>query len=280
MSRRAKLLTAVVILIVVLGGSALALSRSSIGAAVFASRGQFMQSDDNPAVLYEPGMEREARLVAAALPEAISTVEARQCLPIAKPFRVYVCSSQESFNKYMAAPAGATARGVKVLNDIFLSPATFSSWRGDTHASVLTHELSHLHLYQRIGHRRTLWDVPVWFLEGLAVAVSGGGGEGVSREAVVSAIAAGNHFLPDVRGSLLRPKRASDYGMETFMFYRQSELFVRFIMERDPDTFQEFMLALQLGGGLTFESAFESIFGTSVEGIWSEFKQSLAPAGA
>ena len=139
MSRHSGLLTAVVVAVILLGGGALALCRSPVGAAVFASRGHFIPSDANPAILYEPGMEREAKLVAAALPQAIATVEAGQYLPVAKPFNVYVCASQESFNRYMGAPAGATARGVKVLNDIFLSPATFSSWRGDTHASVLAH---------------------------------------------------------------------------------------------------------------------------------------------
>jgi len=280
MSRRAKLLTTAVVLITLFGGGALALCRSPIGAAVFASRSQFIPSDANPAVLYEPGMEREAALIASALPQAIATVEAGQYLPVARSFNVYVCGSQESFNRYMGAPAGATARGVKVLNDIFLSPSTFSSWRGDTHAGVLTHELSHLHLYQRIGHRRSLWDMPVWFIEGLAVAVSGGGGEGVTAGEAVEAVVAGNHFVPDGKGSFLRPKRAADYGMETYMFYRQCELFVRFIMERDPTAFEDFMLALQLGGGERFESLFEASLGTGIEDMWHEFRRSLATPGA
>jgi hypothetical protein len=279
MSRHPGLLTAVVVAVILLGGGALALCRSPVGAAVFASRGHFIPSDANPAVLYEPGMEREAKLVAAALPQAIATVEAGQYLPVAKPFNVYVCASQESFNRYMGAPAGATARGVKVLNDIFLSPATFSSWRGDTHASVLAHELSHLHLYQRLGHRRSLWDMPVWFVEGLAVAVSGGGGEGVSVGEAVNALTSGDHFVPDVRGSFLRPKRAADYGVETYMFYRQSELFVRFIMERDPPAFESFMQSLQLNGG-RFATLFDSSFGLSVAEMWSEFRRSLAAPGA
>jgi len=279
MSRPAKLLTTAIILVVLFGGGALALCRSPIGAAVFASRSQFIPSDANAAVLYEPGMERAAALVAAALPQAIATVEAGQYLPIAKSFNIYVCASQKSFNRYMGAPAGATARGVKVLNDIFLAPSTFSSWRGDTHASVLTHELSHLHLYQRIGHRRSLWDMPVWFLEGLAVAVSGGGGEGVTASEAAAAVAAGDHFVPDGKGSLLRPKRAADYGVETFMFYRQSELFVRFIVERDPEAFEDFMLALQLGGE-RFEPLFESSFGTDIQDMWHEFRQSVVTRDA
>ena len=275
MTKRPKLVLTITIVVILFAGAALAFSRSGVGAAVLKSRSHFIPSGANPQVLYEPGMEESAALVAAALPSAVIRVERQQYLPLAKPFRVYVCSSQESFNAYMGAPPRATARGVKVLNDIFLAPSAFSSWRGDTHGSVLTHELSHLHLYQRLGHRRSLWDMPVWFLEGLAVAVSGGGGEGVTAEDARSAILAGHHLIPDEKGSLLRPKRASDYGMGTFMFYRQSELFVAFIHDRDPAVFGDFMLSLQLGGGGTFASLFEASFGTDVGGMWGAFEEHL-----
>jgi len=275
MKIRPKIAVTAIVAVILLAGGALALSRSSVGTAVLKSRSHFIPSDANPTVLYEPGMEGPAALVAAALPSAVTRVEAQQCLPLAEPFRIYVCSTQESFNAYMGAPPGATARGVKVLNDIFLAPSAFSSWRGDTHGAVLTHELSHLHLYQRLGHRRSLWDMPVWFLEGLAVIVSGGGGEGVTAEDATSAILAGHHFIPDEKGSLLRPKRASDYGQGAFMFYRQSELFVAFIRDRDPAAFEDFMLALQLGGLGSFAGGFESSFGTDIAGMWEEFEEHL-----
>jgi len=275
MKERPKLAVTAIVVVILLAGGALAFSRSSVGTAVLRSRSHFMPCDSNSNVLYEPGMEGPAALVAAALPSAVTRVEAQQHLPIAKPFRIYVCSTQESFNAYMGAPPGATARGVKVLNDIFLAPSAFSSWRGDTHGSVLTHELSHLHLYQRLGHRRSLWDMPVWFLEGLAVMVSGGGGEGVTAEDAMSAILAGHRFIPDEKGSLLRPKRASDYGMGTFMFYRQSELFVAFIRARDPAAFGDFLLALQQGRGGSFARVFESSFGTDIVRMWEEFEEHL-----
>ena len=281
MMKRPKLVVTTIIVVILFAGGALAFSRSSVGTAMLRSRSHFIPSDANPRVLYEPGMEESATLVASALPSAVIRVETRQHLPLAKPFRIYVCSSQESFNAYMGAPPGATARGVKVLNDIFLAPSAFSSWRGDTHGSVLTHELSHLHLYQRLGHRRSLWDMPVWFLEGLAVTVSGGGGEGVTSKDATSAILAGHHFTPDEKGSLLRPKRASDYGIGTFMFYRQSELFVTFIRDRDPSAFGDFMLSLQLGGGGTFASLFEASFGTDVGEMWEALEEHLrSPHGA
>jgi hypothetical protein len=278
MKMRPKLAVTAIIVVILFAGGALAFSRSSVGTAVLKSRSHFIPCDGNPQVLYEPGMEEPAARVAAVLPSAVARVEAQHHLPIAKPFKIYVCGSHESFNAYMGAPTGATARGVKVLNDIFLSPSAFASWRGDTHGSVLAHELSHLHLYQRLGHRRSLWDMPVWFLEGLAVTVSGGGGEGVTAQDATSAILAGHHFIPDEKGSLLRPKRASDYGMGTFMFYRQSELFVAFIRDRDPAAFGDFLLALQLGGRSPFAAAFESSLGTGIAGMWGEFESHLRSA--
>jgi hypothetical protein len=272
-ARRAR--NAIILVVLALGVAAVAFARSPVGRALLRSRDQFVACESAPSVLYEAGMEREARMVCESLPRALAAVEEQHYLPVRDPFRVYVCGTQESFNAYMAAPPGATARGVKLLNDIFLSPDSFSSWRGDTHEGVLTHELSHLHIYQRLGHRRTLWELPVWFSEGLAVAVSGAGGEGVTADEARVAIAAGETFVPDERGSLLRPKRASEYGMGTYMFYRQSQLFVEYMRDRDPEAFRDFMLALQGGEWSSFGELFEASFGLSVGGMWSEFVGSV-----
>jgi len=224
-------------------------------------------------------MEREGTMVAVDLPGSIETVEEQQRLPVSEPFRVYVCSSQEEFNAYMGAPPGATARGVKVLNDIFLSPRAFDSRMGDTHEGVLTHELSHLHLYQRMGYRRMLWDTPPWFLEGLAVMVSGDGGPGVTESDAREAILAGHHFTADDAGSLLRQKRAADYGMDTYMFYRQSELFVRFLRDEHSGGFEEFLLRLQNNEG-SFADAFRTSFGADVPDMWEQFESHLRSRGA
>jgi hypothetical protein len=283
MTRAARRTIVVVVVLAVCGGGAVAFSRSSVGTALLKSRAHFTSVERDPRVLYEPGMKEQAELTAAHLPAAIGLVEDQQSLPMIKPFRVYVCNSQDSFNAYMAAPKGSTARGVKVGNSIFLSPECFSSWRGDTHAEVLAHELSHLQLYQRIGHLRYLWNLPTWFVEGLAVTVSGGGGEGVTAPEARGAILSGYHFAPDDRGGWLRPKRAADYGIDTFMFYRQSELFVTYIRDRHPRAFERFLLDLQEGGRRTFAAAFGEAFGKDVAGMWEEFVESLsggAPAPA
>lgn len=271
MSRSFRWSVVLVVVAAVCGAGAVAFSRSPIGAAVMKSRSHFIQCGSDSRVWYEPGMEAQAERTATGLAGALRLVESQQFLPIARPFRVYVCNSQDSFNTYMAAPSGSTARGVKVGNSVFLSPECFDSWRGDTHAEVLAHELSHLQLYQRIGHVRYLWGVPVWFAEGLAVTVSGGGGEAVTAEAATAAVAEGHHFIPDGRGSYFRPKRAADYGMETYMFYRQSELFVTYIRDRDPAAFKYLLLALQEEKWTSFPELFEESIGIDIAGVWTEF---------
>ena len=271
MNRPRKALVALSVMAVVIACGAVALSQSPIGRAALRSRSHFIPSNADARVLLEPGMEAQAALIAESLKRALSSVEQQQFLRFKRPFNVYICATQESFNAYMGAPPGATARGVKLMNNIFIAPPAFSSWRGDTHEEVLAHELSHLHLYQRLGHVTSLWKMPVWFLEGLAVAVSGGGGEGVTTAAALDAIRHGEHFVPDDTGSLFRPKRALDYGLETFMFYKQSGLFVTYVRDRDPAAFKSFLIALQTDEWSSFGALFETSFGENVEAAGRDF---------
>ncbi len=60
-----------------------------------------------------------------------------------------------------------------------------------TVAKILAHELSHAHLQECLGALRS-FQVPSWFVEGLAVLVSDGGAERVSA-AARAAIRAGAH---------------------------------------------------------------------------------------
>ncbi len=105
--------------------------------------------------------------------------------------------------------------------------------------------------------------------------MSRAGGEGVTAPEALEAIRFGEHFLPDNKGSRLRPKRAADYGMDTYMFYRQSELFVTYIRDRDSSAFESFLVDLQIGEWSTFGELFERSFGTDVVSMWSEFKSDV-----
>ena len=275
MKRHTNRLILLAIILATCSAGFLAFSRTPLGIAVLRSRKHFVTCEADARVLYEPGAKTQAAAVAACLPEAVALVEAEQRLPFKNTFRVYVCDSQESLNAYMGAPAGYGAAGVKVLNDIFLSPTAFASPWGDDMPSIVAHELSHLHIYQRLGHLRTLRELPAWFSEGLAVQVSGGGGAAVRDMEAVGAIISGYYFTPDRRGGYWRPKRASDYGIDTRMFYKQSELFVRYLRESRPDAFGDFLLALQLERWGSFGELFEDTFGIGVDEMWAEFVASL-----
>jgi hypothetical protein len=265
-----RLLVLCVVLILLLTG-AIAVSRTPYGVAILKSKDHFIQSELDPRVLYEAGAERHARMTAESLETAMRAVEAKHGLPFEGPFRVYVCDSHESVSEYMAGPRGQRVRGVKVLNDVFLAPSAFASGFGDTHSEVLAHELSHLHLYQRLGHLRALREVPQWFHDGLATVVSGAGGEGVDDAEAFDAILHGPTLVPDERGGFWRPKRPRDYGLPHGMFYKQSAMFVAYITERNPDAFEDFMLGLQLTEWSSFASLFEASFGTDVAGMWEGF---------
>jgi hypothetical protein len=84
--------------------------------------------------------------------------------------------------------------------------------------SLLPHELSHLHLGQRVGHYHT--SVPVWFHEGWAALIAGGGAEYVSDAQVADAIRADHRIDPAQRDTPDLRHRADAYGLTIYEFYR------------------------------------------------------------
>jgi hypothetical protein len=233
------------------------------------STSQFRPSPLDPRVAYEPGAETLALGVAAALPAAVETVEARQGGPFAVPVRVYVCATVDSFARYGANPR---AGGFTAGHRVFLSPKPENT--AERMPRVLTHELSHLHL----GARRsvlTAAQLPVWFVEGLGVHVSGGGGaEGVTDAEVRKAIAEGRTFVPETEGSLFRSKGASAYGLDAHMFYGQAGMFVGYLRSLDEHRFETLLRAVETGDPLG--PAFEDAYGFPIAVAWRRFVQGLA----
>jgi hypothetical protein len=109
-------------------------------------------------VWVEPGYEAYGARVAEALPDAITRVEAAHYLPFARPPRVHVCGSDACFKRYVLTPKLSAA--VIPDNRLILSPNLDGRERHRLPA-LLTHELAHLHLGQRIGHYHST--LPVWF---------------------------------------------------------------------------------------------------------------------
>lgn len=223
-------------------------------------------------VFFEPGATDAAQRFADALPDAIAKVEEMHGLPFTAEFRVYVCSTHQSFTKHLGLPETSPVRGL-VMRDIWLSPLAFDFHSRDTHRESLIHELSHLHLRQDLGWIRNQRNIPTWFAEGLADVVANTGGEIFTRQMALAAFAAGRHFVPDARGRFPFARGLGDYGVPAPLLHQQSRMFVEYLRTRYSQTFQEFLYALLQGAD--FGEAFSSHFGVDLEQSWRQFSRSM-----
>jgi len=214
--------------------------RSSIG--MMRSTDHFIAHNKDHRVLYEPGAKIFADSIVAVLPQSIRQIENRQYRHFIEPVKVYVCVSKESFYKLYGVKCKAG-----VSNKLLLSPSLMNE--PENIHLYLTHELSHLHLYQQLGLLR-FRDLPSWFKEGLATLVSdGGGAQTVSENEAINSIVNGTHFIP-VSGSFFgcfNQKSSADKALSHHMRYRQYMIFVSFIKNKDEKNFKNFLLNIQDG---------------------------------
>ena len=222
----------------------------------------FITHETDQRILYEPGAKYLADMIEPLLQDSIAKVEKRHYRPFKLPVKIYVCQSEDSFFSL----SGSRAKAI-VTNKVLLSPRLFEE---PQYLSIyLTHELSHLHLYQQTGVVKTA-SRPAWFNEGLATYVSDGGGAHLVSECeAVQAIKKGSHFLPNTIEDPLNQKNASNYGLSHHMFYRQSMMFVEFMHAYDQNSFRDFLLGIQ--DGQTFAKAFNKAYPISLEELWQKF---------
>jgi hypothetical protein len=203
----------------------------------------------------EPGYEAYGARVAEALPAAIARVEAAHYLPFARPPRVYVCGSEDCFKRYVMTPKLSAA--VVPDNRLILSP-NLDGRESHRLPALLTHELAHLHLGQRIGHYHST--LPVWFHEGWATLTADGGGADYMTDAkVFEAIRAGKRVNLGVRDTPGKRHRASASQLNIYEFYRQSMLLVGWLRAHDEARFRALALAVQ--DNTDFEIAFWNLYG-------------------
>jgi len=140
------------------------------------------------------------------------------------------------------------------------------------------HELSHLHLSQRLGFLKRR-GIPNWFTEGLANIIAGSGGEGISDEMAIQYIKEGRHLIiPERRGFLKRlTKTIQEAGLTGPMYHKQNKMFVDYINSLNPGAFRKLVLAVQKGE--SFSSSFLEYFETSPEEMWTRFKSELLSTG-
>ena len=217
----------------------------------------FVPLASDPRVLVEPGYEAYGARVAAALPAAIAKVEAAHYLPFLYPPRVYVCGSEDCFHRHVYTPRLSAA--VIPGNRLILSP-NLDGRESSRLPALLTHELAHLHLGQRIGHYHST--LPVWFHEGWAsLTADGGGAEYASDAQAYAAIRAGRRVDLGARDTPDQRHRAGAFKLNIFEFYRESMLLVGWLKAQDEARFRQLALAVQ--ANTDFEIAFWDIYGQS-----------------
>jgi hypothetical protein len=234
----------------------------------------------DPRVHFEPAARACAARVAAVLPAAMAQIETIHGLPFAKPPVIGVYASFESYARANGlGDAGvAGVAGVTRAGRALLSP-TLCGDEGDRLASVLTHELSHVHFS---GWRIRMGPAPpAWFTEGLAVMASdGGGAEGVSDAEAAQALQAGVAIIPDDVAWLdfaairftrepVAPPGRDPWTYRQRLAFRQAGLFVRWLRARDPDAFNRFLRGLE--AGQAFDKAFATLFGGKADAAWRAF---------
>jgi len=263
----------VLVLLVLLAFSPMLVLFHPRARAVLRLTSGFVPLEGDERVFFESGAKVFAERFSEVLPDAVARVEACQLLPCKSGFRVYVCSSHESFTRHVAEPAGSPVRGIAFLWDIWVSPLAFEFYGKDTHLETLAHELSHLHLNQHMGWWRRSKNVPTWFLEGLADWVADTGDERISRDEAITAFRTPVHLVPDTSGGRFIRKGPRDHGLTWPMFHMQSRMFVEYLNTRNETAFKQFIADLLKGS--RFDKAFENGYNDSLESIWKDFLDSL-----
>ncbi|MEW5770122.1 MAG: hypothetical protein AB1831_07115 [Pseudomonadota bacterium] len=216
-------------------------------------------------VWHEAGGEAYAGEAAALLDDAIARVEAVHGLPFLRPPRLLVCHTPACYRRLM--PVAAYTAVVLPGERLLLSPKLELEER-ERLPGILAHELSHLHLAQRLGHYTTA--LPVWFHEGLAsLAGEGGGAEFSSDEEACGAWDAGRRIDFTRLDSPGKRHRAADFKLSIHQFYRQSWRFMAYLRRRAPAAFAALLSQVQAGKDLT--AAVANAYNADLERLSLEF---------
>ena len=245
--------------------------------ALVKSRKHFIRSSINHSIYYEEGSSLYAETISSCFPEAVKIIEKKLYVPFPSDFKIYVCSTQKSFNEFIGEGSMYPIRGAVLFGNIYISPGAFDFFGNDTHKETLLHELFHLHFRQVAGsvkERR----IPHWFREGLADYISGSGGENLDNREACLSILSGRHIpLLDGNG-LLKTMKGARKGLSNQMFHQQSKMIVEFLANKHPVGFKELVKALQQG--IPFRKAFEEKLNSSLAVEWESFTQHLKAKGS
>src|SRR2546425_8802024 len=106
----------------------------------------FVVSPENSQILYEPGAEDLAKLSAKYLVASLRTVESQQYILFRDvgAIRIFVFNDRSHYANF--SRASVLTRGSSTTNEVYLSEKLRE--KVDTLASILVHELSHVHVRQ------------------------------------------------------------------------------------------------------------------------------------
>ena len=232
----------------------------------------FNSMTSNSQVLYEAGAEDMATQVAELLPASMQVIEEKHHAPFRDKdsIRVYVFNDRKRYASFSAA--SIKSRGSATTNEIYLSEKMREDI--DTLPLILIHELSHVHIRQYSGSFKYVTDIPGWFLEGIAVNVStGGGAESVTAEQAKTAMRNGWHFRAVDRGRISGHYTAHDYGLEPHMYYRQAALFVKYLETSDPHAFARSIRDIL--DGTRFREVWPEHYGRDITILWQEYLEGI-----
>jgi len=221
----------------------------------------------DPRIFCEPGAEPMARAIAPLMPAAIARVEGAQYGPFTAPVKVVVYGSEHA---YARRSGGRSGLGRMSFGEVHLAPVL--ARRPAEYLPILTHELSHLHLYQHAGGL-AMMRLPNWFMEGWPTLVSGGSGAGAAtRENAIFTLVHGRRFEARDSGRLLGGFD-TDPRMSAGMYYRQASLLVEYMQQRDRAAFAR--LVRDVAGGKRFAGAVQDNYGQPLAGLWDDFRAGL-----
>jgi hypothetical protein len=244
-----------------LGGCTLGRSASDVAQV----KEGYTQCTPDPRILCEAGSEKLALRLQPMLDEAVAEVTRAQLGGFAAPILITTHSSVDTFT--VDSGAAQYAQGALGYGGIHFSP-TLLDTPGRTRG-LLVHELSHLHLFQKVGP--LAWGrLPSWFHEGLATAVSdGGGAETFSEVDALYSMASGQCFVPEESAWPPFPKKGASYGLNPHMFYRQAGMFISYLRSSDQQAFTRLLTAIE--SRQDFARAVKASYGDSLQPQWQQF---------
>ena len=173
---------------------------------------------------------------------------------------VYVCASEACYTKYVMTPDSSAETG-QSGNTVILNAVRLL--KNDSGLPIFTHELSHIFWYQH-GQRCA----PRWWLEGMAVATSGGGAESVSEVQARQLLREGQVFQAALSNGCFNPAQRGNLSWAAY--YRQAAMFVAYLRKNPP----HFALALEhMRRGASVGAALHTAYGQPVADLWEQWRK-------